>query len=95
MKPLLQQGSHDVNAVQELQACINHALMPSPDLPVDGEFGATTENAVKAFQRQAQLTIDGIVGRYTWSALKVAGEVANAMARQQADNIDKEQGQRP
>jgi peptidoglycan hydrolase-like protein with peptidoglycan-binding domain len=35
----------------------------------DGIFGAGTENAVKAFQRHHGLTVDGIVGRITWSKL--------------------------
>ncbi len=37
--------------------------------PVDGIFGAQTENAVKQFQQIADLTPDGIVGRATWYAL--------------------------
>lgn len=34
--------------------------------PVDGIFDADTERAVRAFQRQFNLTVDGIVGRATW-----------------------------
>ncbi|QSJ15573.1 peptidoglycan-binding protein [Nostoc sp. UHCC 0702] len=33
---------------------------------VDGVFGALTESAVKAFQNQHNLTVDGIVGQRTW-----------------------------
>lgn len=36
---------------------------------MDGDFGSGTESAVKKFQAQHGLTADGIVGRYTWSAL--------------------------
>lgn len=39
--------------------------------PVDGIFGAKTEAAVKAFQRDHGLTIDGIVGPKTWAELGV------------------------
>ena len=36
---------------------------------VDGDFGAKTENAVRAFQRAHKLTQDGIVGKNTWNKL--------------------------
>lgn len=36
---------------------------------VDGNFGALTETAVKAFQSNRNLTIDGVVGQRTWSEL--------------------------
>jgi peptidoglycan hydrolase-like protein with peptidoglycan-binding domain len=38
-------------------------------LPVDSQFGKTTEFAVKAFQAAHSLVADGIVGGYTWRAL--------------------------
>lgn len=38
-------------------------------LDVDGIFGALTEFAVRAFQRDHNLEVDGIVGEQTWSAL--------------------------
>ena len=36
----------------------------------DGKFGAKTEAAVKAFQKDNGLTADGICGRNTWAALE-------------------------
>lgn len=36
---------------------------------VDGNFGALTETAVKAFQSNRNLTIDGVVGQRTWGEL--------------------------
>ena len=35
----------------------------------DGSFGTDTENAVRAFQQQQGLTVDGTVGPRTWAAL--------------------------
>ena len=35
----------------------------------DGEFGSDTENAVKRFQKNSGIEVDGIVGRDTWSKL--------------------------
>jgi peptidoglycan hydrolase-like protein with peptidoglycan-binding domain len=40
------------------------------DLKIDGDFGWMTEAAVKAFQRQAGLKINGVVDEQTWAALK-------------------------
>lgn len=36
---------------------------------VDGVYGALTESAVKAFQNQRNLRVDGVVGPGTWYAL--------------------------
>ena len=36
--------------------------------PVDGIFGPKTENAVKAYQSERDLTVDGVVGDRTWWA---------------------------
>lgn len=38
-------------------------------MPIDGIVGPMTNAAVLAFQRREGLTIDGIVGRQTWTAL--------------------------
>jgi hypothetical protein len=36
---------------------------------IDGKFGKMTDRAVRQFQKDEQLTVDGIVGRGTWDAL--------------------------
>ena len=40
-----------------------------PPVSIDGKFGADTEQAVRAYQRFAGLTVDGVVGRTTWNSL--------------------------
>ena len=40
-----------------------------PPVSIDGKFGADTERAVRAYQRFAGLTVDGVVGRTTWNSL--------------------------
>jgi hypothetical protein len=39
--------------------------------PVDGDFGPMTEDAVKVFQRGADLDADGVAGPMTWEALEL------------------------
>lgn len=53
-----------------LQSQLNAAL--GCRLVLDGDFGAQTEMAVKAFQRAHHLLPDGIVGPLTWEALDEA-----------------------
>lgn len=43
-----------------------------PDLTIDGDFGPDVKEDVMAFQAVSKLSIDGIVGPSTWSALIVA-----------------------
>jgi murein L,D-transpeptidase YcbB/YkuD len=38
---------------------------------IDGKVGQQTKKAVESFQRQHNLTADGVVGRRTWEELKV------------------------
>ncbi|HEX4059783.1 MAG TPA: peptidoglycan-binding protein [Streptosporangiaceae bacterium] len=63
--PLVRQGDrqHPVKTLQYLLGAHGH------NLTVDGIFGARTDAAVRAFQREDSLTVDGIVGPNTWSAL--------------------------
>lgn len=55
--------------VSDLQRTLNLRLEPSPKLNVDGEFGMQTELALRAFQKQAGLTVSGGTDDATWKAL--------------------------
>ena len=54
-------------AVTELQAGLRSGGFDPG--PADGIFGARTEGAVRAFQAERGLQVDGVVGRQTWSEL--------------------------
>ena len=62
-EPLLKKGSTG-EAVRQLQRALNDLGYDPGD--VDGDFGNQTESAVKNFQRDRHLTVDGIVGEITW-----------------------------
>ena len=68
----LQNGSSG-NYVTVLQVMLNRISRNYPAIPrvspVDGVFGAQTEESVKRFQRVFNLTPDGIVGQATWYKL--------------------------
>ena len=57
------------NAVRTIQRQLNRIAKDYPSigtLNVDGNFGTTTETAVKRFQKIFNLTQDGVVGKSTW-----------------------------
>jgi peptidoglycan hydrolase-like protein with peptidoglycan-binding domain len=65
--PLVRKGDreHPVRTLQHLLRARDHAVS------VDGIFGPLTDAAVRAFQGEKNLAVDGIVGPRTWSALIV------------------------
>ncbi len=65
---ILKHGSRGED-VKKLQKVLNaRGLCPEP-IVIDGVFGPTTLDAVKRFQRQAHLHVDGVVGGQTWDRL--------------------------
>lgn len=63
--PVLEEGDRGPT-VAKLQVRLNGV---GADLDDDGVFGPLTVAAVRAFQRTRKLTVDGIVGEQTWTAL--------------------------
>ena len=55
--------------VELLQRTLNARLDPSPNLGVDGDFGPATAAAVRSFQEQKGLPVDGRVTQDFWNAL--------------------------
>ena len=64
--PVLRNGSKGYN-VTLVQRLLNNAGYGS--LVEDGIFGVRTDATVKQFQKDRNLTVDGIVGSQTWKAL--------------------------
>ncbi len=56
--------------VRQIQEQLNAIAINYPNInpifPINGTFGASTETAVRAFQRQFNLGVDGVVGKATW-----------------------------
>jgi peptidoglycan hydrolase-like protein with peptidoglycan-binding domain len=65
--PTIKRGAAG-STVRALQYLLNYRGV---SLTVDGSFGANTETAVRSFQSSHGLTVDGVVGPQTWSALVV------------------------
>lgn len=64
--PILKQGSKG-ESVKSLQILLNgHGFSCGS---VDGSFGPATLKAVKSFQTKNKLSVDGSVGKATWTAL--------------------------
>lgn len=54
-------------AVKMVQQCLNGC---GHSVTIDGHFGSATRSAVKSFQSDQHLTVDGKVGKKTWTYLK-------------------------
>ncbi|MFF8968439.1 protein kinase [Streptomyces sp. NPDC014995] len=56
--------------VSQVQCMLTKRGYAVGDGGVDGDFGPGTESAVRSFQNDKGLGVDGIVGRDTWAALR-------------------------
>lgn len=66
--PLVKKGSKG-DSVKKLQEMLIAKGYSCGKYGADSEFGSATEAAVKAYQRDHGLTVDGEVGEKTWGAL--------------------------
>ena len=67
-RPTLKRGSTGEYVVQ-LQTDLIELAYDCGKTGADGKFGKKTEAAVKLFQSEHNLTVDGVVGKSTWEAL--------------------------
>jgi peptidoglycan hydrolase-like protein with peptidoglycan-binding domain len=70
--PTLRQGQGPPGAVGRLQHIFNDFAKADDDPRIfdeSGVFGPKTNDAVREFQRNNGLQVDGIVGKNTWKAL--------------------------
>ena len=70
MFPTLKRGSKG-DKVKYLQYKLLSKFYNPGD--IDGAFGAKVDNAVRQFQKDNGLVVDGIVGKDTWTKLKILG----------------------
>lgn len=66
---VLKKGSEgeQVKALQRMLYALGYNLGSAN--PIDGDFGAKTDTAVRAYQKSKGLTDDGVVGEKTWNKL--------------------------
>lgn len=65
----LGQSGPDVADLQTYLSTIGKTYTDLPVISVTGEFGAQTENAVRAFQQLFGIPVSGSVGAVTWNAI--------------------------
>jgi lysozyme len=73
-RPVLKKGAKGT-AVTRLQRALSAA---GHAIAADGDFGAATDRAVRAFQTARGLQADGVVGPATWDALTAGGSRGDA-----------------
>jgi peptidoglycan hydrolase-like protein with peptidoglycan-binding domain len=69
--PVLKSGSMPETgptAIKHLQLMLNQRG-GFPVLIEDGAFGPATEASVRHYQQNENLTVDGVVGKQTWTSL--------------------------
>jgi hypothetical protein len=73
---LLRQGSRNDQA-KLLQRLLNKRRLATPPLKEDGVFGPRTQAAVRAFQAQQRLLVDGVAGPQVWQRLGIRYDITH------------------
>jgi len=75
--PTLRKGSKGQDVI-DLQTMLYKLGYDLGSYGIDGDFGRSTEQAVKSFQHDNKLTVDGVAGPMTWDALeKAVSQISN------------------
>ena len=77
MKNVLLKLNDNNDSVEKLQELL--------EIPADGIFGPITELAVKEFQKEHGLVVDGIVGNKTWDALLATTDLSETYSYETED----------
>ena len=70
-RPTIRRGNKGADVI-ECQTMLTRLGYDIGNCGIDGDFGRATEAAVKEFQRDHRLVVDGVVGVMTWDALDKA-----------------------
>jgi hypothetical protein len=70
-RPTIRKGNVS-SVVKEMQTMLDKLGYNLGICGIDGDYGKATEAAVKEFQRDHQLVVDGVCGPMTWDALQKA-----------------------
>ena len=80
------------DSVATIQSQLNRIAVNYPAIPtiypVDGIFGSQTEAAVRAFQNQFDLTVDGIVGNATWYKISYIYVAVKKLAELTSEGVE-------
>ena len=85
-EPLLKRGSNEKDAIITLQNLLIKKGYNCGNSGADGIFGDNTYNAVISFQKDYNLSCDGIVGIATWGALYSDSESISSFTNKNNDN---------
>lgn len=69
--PVLRKGSKgdEVKTLQRLLKALGYKGSDQKQLAIDGDFGQNTDYALRAYQKDKGLIVDGICGKNSWTAI--------------------------